>query len=326
MTKTAVPVGGGDPGAETFRRLSCKSEQFDVGVPTVDGKVVIVTGATDGIGRATAKALAARGASVTIVGRNPLKGNAAVAGIRADTGNNAVCFHQADLSSQSDVRRLARAIMTQGDRLDVLVNNAGGLFASRMVSVDGIEMTFALNHLAYFLLTNLLLEQLQATPGARIVNVASHAHVGTDLDIDDLQFSHRYNGWTAYKRSKLCNLLFTYELARKLGNEGPTVNALHPGFVRSHLGQGGTDNSAFWRSVATLVFRFTAAITPEKGAETSIHLAASPDLAGVTGKYFTPGVGGHSRAPGRAATSSAVSRDPDIAARLWEISAELTSL
>ena len=326
MTKTAVPVGGGDLGAETFRRLSCKSEQFDAGVPTVDGKVVIVTGATDGIGRATAKALAARGASVTIVGRNPLKGNAAVAGIRADTGNNAVCFHQADLSSQSDVRRLARAIMTQGDRLDVLVNNAGGLFASRMVSVDGIEMTFALNHLAYFLLTNLLLEQLRATPGARIVNVASHAHVGTDLNFDDLQFSHRYNGWTAYKRSKLCNLLFTYELARKLGNEGPTVNALHPGFVRSHLGQGSTDNSAFWRSVATLVFRFAAAITPEKGAETSIHLATSPDLADVTGKYFTPGVSGKSRSPGRTATSSAVSREPDIAKRLWEISAELTSL
>ena len=292
----------------------------------MDGKVVIVTGATDGIGRATAAALAARGARIVAVGRNPEKGKAAVAELRASTGNDAVTFLPADLSRQGDVRSLAATIAERHDRLDVLVNNAGGLFATRKVSADGIEMTLALNHLAYFLLTNLLLEQLQATPGARIVNVASAAHAGEALDFDDLQLTRRYNGWTAYRRSKLCNLLFTYELARRIGEAGPTVNALHPGFVSSHLGQGSSDNSALWRTVATLVFRFTGAVTPEKGARTSILLATSPELAGVTGQYFVPDVTGKNGPRGRPASSSAVSRDPKAAARLWDLSAALTSL
>ncbi len=292
----------------------------------MDGKVVIVTGATDGIGRATAMALASRGARIVAVGRNPEKGEAAVAELRASTGNDTVTFLPADLSRQGDVRSLAATIADRHDRLDVLVNNAGGLFATRKVSADGIEMTLALNHLAYFLLTNLLLEQLQATPGARIVNVASAAHAGEALDFDDLQLTRRYNGWTAYRRSKLCNLLFTYELARRLGDAGPTVNALHPGFVSSHLGQGRSDNSAFWRTVATLVFRFTGAVTPEKGARTSILLATSPELAGVTGQYFVPDTTGKNGPRGRPASSSGFSRDAEAAARLWDLSAALTSL
>ena len=291
----------------------------------MDGKVVIVTGATDGIGRATAAALAARGARLVAVGRNPEKGEAAAAELRAETGNDAVRFLAADLSRQGDVRRLAATIAERHDRLDVLVNNAGGLFATRKVSADGIEMTLALNHLAYFLLTNLLLELLQATPGARIVNVASAAHAGEALDFDDLQLARRYSGWTAYKRSKLCNLLFTYELARRLGDAGPTVNALHPGFVRSHLGQGRADNSAFWRTVATLAFRLTGAVTPEQGAQTSILLATSPELAGVTGRYFVPDATGRDDPRGRTATSSAASRDPGAARRLWELSEALTA-
>ena len=292
----------------------------------MDGKVVIVTGATDGIGRVTMEALASRGARVVAIGRNPRKGEAVVAEVRSCTGNDAVSFLPADLSRQGDVRRLAATIAEQHDRLDVLVNNAGGLFATRKVSADGIEMTLALNHLAYFLLTNLLLVQLQATPGARIVNVASGAHVGETLDFDDLQLARRYNGWTAYKRSKLCNLLFTYELARRLGDAGPTVNALHPGFVSSHLGQGRSDNSLFWRTVATLAFRFTGAVPPEKGAKTSILLATSPELADVTGKYFVPDVTGKDHPRGRPASSSEVSRDAGVAKRLWDMSAALTSL
>ena len=188
----------------------------------MDGKVVIVTGATDGIGRATAADSAATAALPAVRALSPWDGTRKKARRRSPSYAQAratmtVTFLPADLSRQGDVRSLAAMIAERHDRLDVLVNNAGGLFATRKVSADGIEMTLALNHLAYFLLTNLLLEQLQATPGARIVNVASAAHAGEALDFDDLQLTRRYNGWTAYRRSKLCNLLFTYELPELAG-------------------------------------------------------------------------------------------------------------
>ncbi len=291
----------------------------------MQGKTVLITGATDGIGQATAEALAVQGARVIAVGRNQVKGEMCIAAMRKKTGNGNMDFCQADLSSQKDVRRLARTIQTEHDGLDVLINNAGGLFASRKLSADGIEMTLALNHLAYFLLTRLLLDQLRATPGARIVNVASHAHRGARLDFDDLQFSRRYAGWTAYQRSKLCNLLFTHKLARKLGPAGPTVNALHPGFVRSHLGQGRVDNSVFWRGVAAVVFRLPLAISTAEGARPSVHLASAPELAGVTGEYFSSGVVGRNRLRIRPTTPSEAARDPAIAARLWDVSEALIS-
>ncbi len=291
----------------------------------MQGKVVMVTGATDGIGRSTAEALAARGARVLAVGRNRIKGDRCVADIRENTGHDDIGFFRADLSRQQEVRQLARTICTQQDRLDVLINNAGGLFAIRRTSADGIEMTLALNHLAGFLLTGLLLELMQATPGARIVNVASHVHRRATLDFDDLQMARRYRGWTAYQRSKLCNLLFTYELARRLGASGPTVNALHPGFVRSHLGQDRTDNPLFGRTLAALAFRLAGSLSPAEGARTSIHLASSPDLAAVTGRYFSPGRTGAFRPRIRPEPSSAVSRDPGIAQRLWEASEKLTA-
>ena len=280
----------------------------------MQGKTVVITGATNGIGRATAHALAARGAQVVAVGRNPTKGQATVEAIQQETGNHAIVFETADLSSQADVRRLASRVADQHDRIDVLINNAGGLFGSRMESADGIEMTFALNHLGPFLLTNLLLDRLRATAGARVVNVASRAHVGATLDFDDLQFGSRYKGLAAYQRSKLCNILFTYELARRLGDSGPAVNALHPGFVRTHLGQGAADNSLFWRAATSLVFRFGGAIDVRKGVETSIMLASSADVTGVTGKYFSGG---------RETQSSSLSHDTEVAGHLWKVSATL---
>ncbi len=277
----------------------------------MENKVVLITGATDGIGRATAVELARRGARVVVVGRDSEKGSSVVAAMRAETSNQDVSFLRADLSRQSDIRSLARSFTEQFDRIDVLLNNVGGAFGTRKLSVDGIEMTFALNHLAPFLLTRLLLDHLQATPGSRIVNVASAAHRGVTLDFDDVESKNNFKGLRSYRRSKLCNLLFTYELARRLGPAGPTVNALHPGFVRTHLGQSATDNNLFWRMLARLIFRFTFAIDVNEGAKTSIHLATSPDLSNVTGKYFVKE---------REARSSAQSADAEAARHLWEIS------
>jgi NAD(P)-dependent dehydrogenase (short-subunit alcohol dehydrogenase family) len=222
------------------------------------------------------------------------------------------------LSEHAGVRGLAEAFQARYPRLDVLVNNAGGMFGGRQLSPDGIEMTFALNHLGYFHLTNLLLPALKAVPGARIVNVASRAHEGVKLRFDDLQHERRYIGWLAYKRSKLANLLFTYELARRLSNnngangDGPTVNALHPGFVATNIGvRHGFIPGLLWRAASL------AAIDVEKGAETSVYLASSPDVGRVTGRYFVKC---------RAHTSSPASYDRDAARRLWDISAEMTGI
>ena len=245
------------------------------------GKFCVVTGATSGIGLVTAQVLARQGATLVIVARNAERGAATVNRIRQETGNSAVELMVADLSVQAQVQQLASEIQHRVACLDVLVNNAGAFFARRQLSQDGIEMTFALNHLAYFLLTNLLFDSLKAADSPRIVNVSSEAHRRAHLDFSDLQGEHRYSGWRAYAGSKLANILFTYELSRRLVGTGIVANALHPGFVATNFGRNN-------RSITAALFRILqlAAISPEEGAETIIYLASSPAVKGVTGEYF----------------------------------------
>jgi NAD(P)-dependent dehydrogenase (short-subunit alcohol dehydrogenase family) len=276
------------------------------------GKICVVTGATSGIGLVTAQALARQDATLIIIARNAERGAATVSRIQQETGNSAVELMVADLSAQEQVRQLAKEFQHRFARLDVLVNNAGAFFARRQLSQDGLEMTFALNHLAYFLLTNLLLDPLRAADSARIVNVSSEAHRRARLDFADLQGQRRYTGWRAYARSKLANILFTYELARRLAGTGIVANALHPGFVATNFGRHN-------RSVTAVLFRILqlAAISPEEGAQTIIYLASSPVVKGVTGEYFVKQ---------KAIRSSQVSYDRAAAERLWQVSAELTGL
>ena len=279
---------------------------------SMEGKVCLVTGGTAGIGLETARGLAAQGAQVVLVGRNAERGAAAVAELQASTGNQRVAFLQGDLASQADTRRLAARFLADFDRLDVLVNNAGGIFLRRAFSPEGIEMTFALNHLSYFLLTHLLLDRLRASAPSRVVNVASESHRRGKIDFDDQQGLRRYNGWNAYSRSKLANVLFTYELARRLQGSGVTVNAVHPGFVRTQLGK---DNPWPLRLLMRLVM--LRGIPPAEGAQTVIHLASAPELEGETGGYW---------AHKRRVESSPLSQDRDLARRLWQISLEMTGL
>jgi retinol dehydrogenase-12 len=274
------------------------------------GQTMLVTGATAGIGVPTARVLAERGATVVIVGRNRAKCEATVAGIQQQTGNPNIAYLVADLSVLAEVRRLAEEYRSRYNRLDVLVNNAGAIFLSRQVTAEGLEMTFALNHLSYFLLTMLLLDTLKANAPARIVNVSSRVHQGARINFDALQGEKRYNGQAAYGQSKLANILFTYELARRLAGSGVTANALHPGLVASSFAKN--------NGLAGRLFRLVAnpfSISNEQGAQTSIYLAASPDVAGVTGKYFVEC---------KEVRSSPASYDEATARRLWEVSEQMT--
>jgi retinol dehydrogenase 12 len=275
----------------------------------IAGKSCLVTGGTAGIGLVTARELVRMGATVTIVGRDPERGDAAVANIKAAAERDAIEFVAADLSDQSQLRAFAAAFRERQSKLDILINNAGGLFGRRRVTADGIEMTFALNHLNYFLLTHLLLPSLRAGAPSRIVNVASEAHRGVSLEFDNLQGAVRYNRWLAYKRSKLANLLFTYELSRRLKGNAITVNALHPGFVATDIG-------VRQRFVPGILWRIGKlfAINVEEGAATSIHLASAPEVADISGQYFIES---------RPARSSAASYDRQTGIRLWEVSADL---
>ena len=277
------------------------------------GKTCLVTGATAGIGEIAARELARKGATVVVVGRSPARCEATVGLIRQETGNPSVDFLVADLSSQADIRKLAQEFQAKHDRLDVLLNNAGAMFTKRLESVDGIEMTFALNHLGYFLLTNLLLDTLKATAPTRVVNVASDAHrFVSKVDFDDPQGQQKYGGWHAYSQSKFANILFTYELARRLSGTSVTSNCLHPGFVASNFTAGNGAMGWMMRRMASLF-----AISPDEGAKTSIYLASSPEVEGVTGQYF---------AKEKAAESSRPTHDEAAAARLWDLSEELTGL
>jgi NAD(P)-dependent dehydrogenase (short-subunit alcohol dehydrogenase family) len=243
-------------------------------------KICMVTGATSGIGRVTAEALAREGAHVIVVGRDRERSRAAASGIRESTGNFNVEFMVADLASVEDVYRLARKFKEKYGRLDVLINNAGAIFMERRLSREGNEMTLALNFLGPFLLTNLLLDVLKAGAPSRIINVSSAAHKMGRIRIKDLQTRRGYSGWKAYGRSKLALMLFTYELARRLKDTGVTVNAVHPGFVATRFGK------TTGLTGALLDLFKVAARSPEQGADTVIHLALSPELAEVTGRYF----------------------------------------
>ena len=276
-------------------------------------EIHLVTGATSGIGKVTAGELARRNATVVLVGRNRQKAEATVEEIRFRTGNENVEYLLADLSSQKEIRDLAEKFKARHERLDVLVNNAGAIFSEYGETVDGIERTFAVNHLNYFLLTNLLLKPLKAGAPSRVVNVASGAHQGAELDFDDLGTKQNYGFMKAYGRSKLANVMFTYELARRLEGTGVTANALHPGAVATNFGS----NNTVWYARPVLALFRLFATTSEKGAETSVYLASSPEVKSVTGKYFT------GKKP---AASSKASQDRQAAERLWRLSEELTGL
>ena len=276
------------------------------------GRAVLVTGATSGIGRATALGLAAMGAHVAITGRDRGRTDSAAREISAAGGRKVEAF-VADLSSQAEVRRLASEVLEGLPRIDVLVNNAGGYWSTRHVTADGLERTFALNHLAPFLLTNLLLERLTRSAPARVVTVASNAHATGRIDFDDLQGMRSYSGGRAYSQSKLANVLFTYQLAERLRGSAVTANVLHPGVVRTSFG---AEDPA---RIQRLLVPFLRPVmkSPAKGAATSIHLASAPELEQVSGRYF---------ANRRATRSSTRSYDQAVAARLWEASADLLGL
>src|SRR5947207_5243164 len=275
------------------------------------GKSVLVTGGTGGIGKATAIGLAALGARVGITGRDQARTEAAAAGIGAATGSPAVDAFAADMSGQAGVRRLAALVLDTYPRLDVLVNNAGGFWAHRHLTADGLEHTFALNYLAPFLLTGQLLERLTASAPARVVTVSSGAHASGRIDFGDLQGERNYSGQRAYSQSKLANVMFTYELAHRLDGTGVTATVCHPGVVRTSFG---AEDQAAYFAIMTRVARLFMK-TPAHGALTPVYLASSPEVEGVTGRYYA------GRKP---KTSSKASYDTTAAARLWQASAGLT--
>jgi NAD(P)-dependent dehydrogenase (short-subunit alcohol dehydrogenase family) len=277
------------------------------------GKVVLVTGGTGGIGKATAIGLAALGARVAITGRDLARAERVAAEIRTASGNPAIDPFAADMSSQAEVRRLAAAVLDAYPRLDVLVNNVGGFWAHRHTTADGLEHTFALNHLASFLLTNLLLDRLKASAPSRVVNVSSHVQAEGRMDFDDLQGARAYSGQAAYSQSKLANVMFTNELARRLEGTRVTATSLHPGFVRTDFGA--EDQAWFFSVVSHVVRPFLK--TPAQGAQTSIYLASSRDVDGVTGQFFVNG---------KPKTANNAANDPAMMARLWNVSAGLVSM
>jgi NAD(P)-dependent dehydrogenase (short-subunit alcohol dehydrogenase family) len=280
-------------------------------VRPMQGKRVLVTGATNGVGRAAARELARLGAEAWIVARDRRRGEATLDELRRAGGDGHALF-VADLSSQDEIRRLAGEVRARTDRLDVLLNNARAIHLERQLSPDGIELTFARNHLGYFLLTAQLLPLLRGARPSRIVNVSSEAHRRARIDFDDLQGDRGHSGCKAYGQSKLANVLLTRELARRLEGTGVTANALHPGVVATGFGRN-------HRGLAGALFALAAPlrISPEKGARTSVHLAASPEAAGVTGRHFASS---RERAPTAAALDDAVAR------RLWEVSERMTGL
>jgi NAD(P)-dependent dehydrogenase (short-subunit alcohol dehydrogenase family) len=275
-------------------------------------RVVVITGATSGIGEIAADRLAQKGARIVFVARDRARGEQTRRHLQAVAAHTDHTVHYADLSGLSEMKRVAKEIADTEPHIDVLINNAGAMFTQRQVTEDGLERTFALNHMSYFVMTNLLLERLKATEGARIISTASDAHSGAQLDFDDLQSAKRHAGFAVYGRTKLMNILFTRELARRLAGTGVTANCLHPGFVATRFG----DQSGGLLALGIgLAKKF--ALTPEQGAETIVYLASSPEVEGKTGGYYhkcKPAT------PSRAAQNDADSR------RLWDASAKISGV
>ena len=275
------------------------------------GKTVVITGASQGIGKAAAVGLAKFGAELVLVARDRAKAEAAVAEIRQAAPNAKIDLVFADLSLVEQVRRAAAEVKARHPRIHVLLNNAGVVMTERKVTAEGHELTFATNHLGYFVFTNELLDVLKASAPARIINVASDAHVGMKINFDDLMGEKSFAGWRAYGQSKLANIMFTYELARRLEGTGVTANALHPGVVATNFGR---NNSNWFGWGVKLLAPFF--ITPEKGARTSVYLASSPEGEGVSGKYF---------AKSKPRKSTKWSYKVDAQKQLWEVSEKLTA-
>jgi NAD(P)-dependent dehydrogenase (short-subunit alcohol dehydrogenase family) len=275
----------------------------------MQGKVVVITGATSGIGQVAAEKLAAMGARIVQVARDNSRGEVALARLRQVGPGIAHSIHYADLSRLAEMSRVSAVIAAAEPRIDVLINNAGALFATRQVTRDGLELTFALNHMAYFVLTHGLRDRLVASAPARVVNTSSDAHRRAKLDFMDLQSAQGYAGFKAYGRSKLCNILYTRELARRLTGTGVTANCLHPGFVATRFGDQSGGALSYGVRFAKLF-----AISPDKGAETIVYLASSPEVANVTGSYFYRC---------RATTPTREAQDEQSAQRLWLESVKL---
>ena len=276
------------------------------------GKVVVITGATSGIGEIAAQRLAGMGARIVLVARNAARGQRALTRLPSIGSGAPHSIYYGDLSRIAESKRVAAEIAAAEPRIDVLINNAGALFGTRRLTSDNLEETFATNHMAYFVLTLRLKASLLAGAPARVVSTASDAHKGYTLDFDDLQAAKGYSAIRAYGRSKLCNILFTRELARRWSGTGVTANCLHPGFVATRFGDG---SGGFLSSVVSIAKTF--AISPEKGAETIVYLASSPDVAAISGEYFYKC---------RPATPTAGGRDDAAANRLWNESAKIAGI
>lgn len=277
---------------------------------SMNSKIVLITGATSGIGRETALGLAAKGATLVLVGRSREKLDRTISEITSRTGNHQIDSLICDLTSMESVRRLAQDFKAKYQRLDVLINNAGEIVGERRTTVDGHEYTLALDYLSHFLLTSLLLDIIKASAPSRIIHVSSSTHMYGHINFDDLMGARKYGAMRAYGQAKLANLIFTYELARRLAGTGVTANALNPGLVRTNFGMGIRGR---WR--IPLLLKQRLSMSARKGAETSIYLASSPDVAGVSGKYF---------AKKKEKRSSKESYDVSVAKRLWSESARLT--
>ncbi len=274
-------------------------------------KICVITGATSGIGYATAMSLAGKGATLGLVSRNKNKGETTIKAIREKTQNKNIELFVADLSSQAEIRRLASEIILKYPHIDVLINNAGAINPDKIETVDGIETTFAVNHLAYFLLTNLLLDKLKAAPKARIVNVASQASMMGKINFDDLNYRKSYSAMKTYSQSKLANIMFTYELDKRLKGTNVVVNCLHPGVIRTNFGKG-------LKGFTGAVFQNLGGLmrTAEKGAETVLWLASSKEAENVSGKYFKDKA---------EIKSNKLSYDSEVQKKLWEVSEQLTN-
>jgi len=275
------------------------------------GKTIVATGATSGIGEVAVLALAGLGARIVFIARDEARGQATLRKLEAKAPGSSHRMHLADLSSMGETRKIGAAIAMSEPRIDVLINNAGAMFADRRVTPESLELTFALNHMAYFVLTEALREKLIASAPARIVSTSSSAHQGASLDFSDLQSARGYSGFKVYGRSKLANILFTRELARRLAGTGVTANCLHPGFVATRFGH----STGGWTG-RVLPFLQAFAISPEKGADTIVHLASSPEVASTTGAYFVKR---------KVVEPSRAAQDDAAAKRLWEASEKLAN-